>query len=128
VSGIGAFAGQIEEAAGKRAGRAGLAGPRSRGQGTAAREWLADRKAELLPVPYFHLVYTMPGAIAGLAYQNKAAIYDILFKAAAKATLTIAADPKWLGAKLGMISVTSAFTVLANVDKLAASTVGGSES
>ena len=70
-------------------------------QGTAAREWLADRKAELLPVPYFHLVYTMPGAIAGLAYQNKAAIYDILFKASAKATLTIAAHPK----RLGMISV-----------------------
>jgi hypothetical protein len=74
-------------------------------QGTAAREWLAERKAELLPVPYFHLVYTMPGAIAGLAYQNKAAVYDILFKASAKATLTIAADPKRLGAKLGMISV-----------------------
>jgi Putative transposase/Transposase zinc-binding domain len=74
-------------------------------QGTAAREWLADRKAELLSAPYFHLVYTMPGAIAGLAYQNKAAIYDILFKASTKATLTIAADPKRLGAKLGMISV-----------------------
>jgi hypothetical protein len=74
-------------------------------QGTAAREWLADRKAELLPVPYFHLVYTMPGVIAGLAYQNKAVIYDILFKASAKATLTIGADPKRLGAKLGMISV-----------------------
>ncbi len=74
-------------------------------QGTAAREWLAERKAELLPVPYFHLVYTMPGAIAGLAYHNKAVIYDILFKASAKATLTIAADPKRLGAKLGIISV-----------------------
>ena len=74
-------------------------------QGTAAREWLADRKAELLPAPYFHLVYTMPGDIAGLAYQNKAAIYDILFKASAKATLIIAADSKRLGAKLGMISV-----------------------
>src|SRR5271157_5638602 len=74
-------------------------------QGTAAREWLADRKAELLPVAYFHLVYTMPGAIAGLAHQNKAVIYDILFKASAKATLTIAADPKRLGVKIGMISV-----------------------
>jgi hypothetical protein len=74
-------------------------------QGAAAREWLAERKAELLPVPYFHLVYTMPGGIAGIAYQNKALIYDILFKASAKATLTVAADPKHLGAKLGMISV-----------------------
>ena len=74
-------------------------------QGTAARKWLAERKAELLPAPYFHLVYTMPGAIARLAYQNKAVIYDILFKASAKATLTIGADPKRLGAKLGMISV-----------------------
>jgi Transposase zinc-binding domain/Putative transposase len=74
-------------------------------QGTAAREWLAEREAELLPVPYFHLVYTMPGAIAGIAYQNKAVLYDILFKASAKATLTIAADPKHLGARIGFISV-----------------------
>lgn len=74
-------------------------------QGTAARAWLAARKAELLPVPYFHVVYTMPGAIADIAYQNKAVIYDILFKASTKATLTIAADKKRLGAKLGMISV-----------------------
>jgi hypothetical protein len=74
-------------------------------QGTAAREWLAGRSAELLPVPYFHLVYTMPGPIADIAYQNKAVIYDILFKASAKATLTIAADPKRLGVKIGMISV-----------------------
>src|SRR5437667_12482574 len=61
-------------------------------QGAAAREWLAEREAELLPVPYFHVVFTLPGQIADIAYQNKAVIYDLLFKAAAEATLTIAAD------------------------------------
>ena len=63
-------------------------------QGAAAKQWLAEREAELLPVPYFHLVFTLPGPIADIAYQNKAAIYDLLFKAAAEATLTIAADRK----------------------------------
>ena len=61
-------------------------------QGAAAREWLAEREAELLPVPYFHVVYTLPAAIADIAYQNKAVIYDLLFKASAETTLTIAAD------------------------------------
>ena len=74
-------------------------------QGTAAREWLAEREAELLPVPYFHVVYTLPAPIADLAYTNKAVIYDILFKASAEATLTIAADPKHLGARVGLTSV-----------------------
>jgi hypothetical protein len=60
-------------------------------QGAAARDWLEDREAELLPVPYFHVVYTLPAPIADLAYTNKAVIYDILFKASAQATLTIAA-------------------------------------
>src|SRR4029079_18166761 len=60
-------------------------------QGAAARQWLADRQAELLPVGYFHLVFTLPAAIADIAYQNKAAIYDLLFKAAAETVLTIAA-------------------------------------
>jgi hypothetical protein len=60
-------------------------------QGAAARDWLKDREAELLPVPYFHVVYTRPAPIADLAYTNKAVIYDILFKASAQATLTIAA-------------------------------------
>ena len=59
----------------------------------------------MLPVPYFHVVYTLPGAIADIAYQNKAVIYDILFKASAEATITIAADPKHLGARIGMTSV-----------------------
>ena len=66
-------------------------------QGAAAREWLAEREAELLPVPYFHVVYTLPAPIADIAYQNKAVIYDLLFKASAEMTLAIAADPKHLG-------------------------------
>jgi hypothetical protein len=74
-------------------------------QGTAAKEWLAEREAELLPVPYFHVVFTLPGPIADIAYQNKAVIYDLLFKAAAKATLTIASDPKHLGARIGITAV-----------------------
>jgi hypothetical protein len=74
-------------------------------QGAAAKEWLAEREAELLPVPYFHVVYTLPAAIRDLAYQNKAVIYDLLFKASAETTLTIAADPKHLGARIGFISV-----------------------
>ncbi len=74
-------------------------------QGTAAKEWLAEREAELLPVAYFHVVYTLPGPIADIAYQNKAVIYDILLKASAEATITIAADPKHLGARVGVTSV-----------------------
>ncbi len=74
-------------------------------QGAAAREWLEEREAELLPVPYFHVVYTLPAPIAAIAYQNKAALYGILFKASAEATLKIAADPKRLGARIGITSV-----------------------
>ena len=74
-------------------------------QGAAAREWLAEREAELLPVPYFHVVYTLPAALRDIAYQNKAVVYDLLFKASAETTLTIAADPKHLGARIGFISV-----------------------
>ena len=74
-------------------------------QGAAAKQWLAEREAELLPVPYFHVVFTLPGPIADIAYQNKAVIYDLLFKAAAEATLTIAADPKHLGASIGITAV-----------------------
>ena len=68
-------------------------------------EWLAAREADLLPVPYFHVVFTLPAPIADIAYQNKAVIYDLLFKASAETTLTIAADPKHLGARIGFISV-----------------------
>src|SRR5260370_26194579 len=69
-------------------------------QGAAAREWLAEREAELLPVPYFHVVYTLPARIASIAYQNKAVVYDLLFKASSEAVLTIAADPEHLGARI----------------------------
>ncbi|MFL6796754.1 MAG: IS91 family transposase [Xanthobacteraceae bacterium] len=74
-------------------------------QGAAAKEWLAQRAAELLPVPYFHVVFSLPAAISDIAYQNKAVVYDLLFKASAQTLITIAADPKHLGARLGMTSV-----------------------
>jgi hypothetical protein len=74
-------------------------------QGAAAREWLAEREAELLPVPYYHVVFTLPARIADIAYQNKAVIYDLLFKASSETRLTIAADPKHLGARIGILSV-----------------------
>jgi hypothetical protein len=74
-------------------------------QGAAAKRWLAERQAELLPVPYFHVVFTLPTAIAELAYQNKAVVYDLLFKAASETVLTIAADPKHLGARIGITAV-----------------------
>jgi hypothetical protein len=74
-------------------------------QGAAAREWLAEREAELLPVPYYHVVFTLPARIADIAYQNKAVIYDLLFKASSETMLTIAADPKHLGARIGILSV-----------------------
>lgn len=74
-------------------------------QGAAAREWLAARQAELLPAPYFHVVFTVPAEIADIAYQNKAAVYAILFKAAAETLITIAADPRHLGARIGITAV-----------------------
>jgi hypothetical protein len=74
-------------------------------QGAAAREWLAEREADLLPVPYYHVVFTLPAPISDIAYQNKVTIYDILFKASAETLITIAADPKHLGARIGLTSV-----------------------
>jgi hypothetical protein len=74
-------------------------------QAAAAKQWLAERQAELLPVPYFHVVFTLPTAIADLAYQNKAVIYDLLFKASSETVLAIAADPKHLGARIGITAV-----------------------
>jgi hypothetical protein len=74
-------------------------------QGQARIEWLAARQAELLPVAYFHVVFTMPAPIAEIAFQNKAQVYDILFKAAAETLRTIAADPKHLGAEIGVVAV-----------------------
>jgi hypothetical protein len=74
-------------------------------QGATAKAWLAEREHELLPVPYYHVVFTLPAQIADVAYQNKAVIYDILFKASAETLITIAADPKHLGARIGLTSV-----------------------
>ena len=74
-------------------------------QGAAAKEWLAEREAELLPVPYFHVVFSLPARIADIAYQNKAVIYDLLLTISAETLLTIAADPQRLGARIGILSV-----------------------
>ena len=74
-------------------------------QWSAAAEWLTARKAELLPVPYFHVVFTLPAQIGAIAYQNKTKVYGILLKAAAEALTTIAADPKHLGARIGLTAV-----------------------
>src|SRR6516225_2943155 len=74
-------------------------------QGSQALTWMEERKAELLQIPYFHIVFTLPAEIAAIAYQNKNAIYALLFKAASETMLTIAADPKHLGAKLGITTV-----------------------
>lgn len=74
-------------------------------QAAAAYDWLEARRAELLPVAYYHVVFTLPGGIADIAYANKAVIYNALFKAASEAMLTIAADPKHLGAKIGVTMV-----------------------
>jgi hypothetical protein len=74
-------------------------------QGAAARTWMEEREAELLPVPYFHIVFTLPSAISDIAFQNKRVIYEMLFKASAEAMLTIAADKKHLGARIAITSV-----------------------
>src|ERR1700738_4045493 len=74
-------------------------------QGTARAAWLAARQADLLPVPYFHVVFTLPTPIAAIAFQNKALVYAILFKAAAEAMITLAANPRRLGAEIGGVAV-----------------------
>jgi hypothetical protein len=74
-------------------------------QASAAKRWLDARQHELLPAEYYHVVFTLPGLIADMAYQNKEVIYSILFKAAAETLLTIAADPKHLGARIGVTMV-----------------------
>ena len=74
-------------------------------QAAAAHGWLAEREAELLPVEYFHAVYTLPAELRGIAYQNKSVMYDLLMKASAETTLAIAADPKHLGARIGIIAI-----------------------
>jgi hypothetical protein len=74
-------------------------------QGSAAAQWLADRQAELLPVPYFHLVFTLPAPLRPIAFHNKELVYGLLFKAAAESLRLIAADPQHLGAQFGAIAV-----------------------
>jgi len=74
-------------------------------QGLARAQWLEDRQAELLPVPYFHIVFTVPAPVAEIAFQNKAAVYAILFRAAAETLRTLAADPRHLGAEVGCVAV-----------------------
>lgn len=74
-------------------------------QNLARAEWVASRKAELLPVPYYHVVFTVPAEIAAIAFHNKAAVYSILFRAASQTLLTIAADPRHLGARIGFFAI-----------------------
>jgi hypothetical protein len=74
-------------------------------QSLVRAQWLEERHAELLPVEYFHVVFTLPQEIAAIAYQNKAVVYDILFRATAETLRTIAADPKHLGAEIGFIAI-----------------------
>ena len=84
--------------------------PAATGIARSARGWRAPsgsphRQAELLPVPYFHVVFTLPAPVAEIAFQNKATVYAILFRAAAETLRTIAADPKHLGAEIGLVAV-----------------------
>ena len=74
-------------------------------QGLARAQWLEDRQAELLDVPYFHVVFTVPDLIATIAFQNQTVVYDILFRAASETLRTIAADREHLGAEIGFLGV-----------------------
>ena len=74
-------------------------------QNLARAEWLEARKTELLPVPYFHVVFTLPALLAEIAFQNKAVVYDLLMRTAADSLRTMAADPQHLGAEIGLIAV-----------------------
>lgn len=74
-------------------------------QGPAARDWMEARTEDLLPVEYFHVVFTLPAEIAQIAYWNKRAVYGLLFRASAETVMTVAADPKRMGARVGMTSV-----------------------
>ena len=74
-------------------------------QSLTAKQWLADRQSELLPVEYYHLVFTLPAPIAEIAYQNKTVVYDLLFQTTTETLRTLAADPKHLGARIGFTAV-----------------------
>ena len=105
-----ALGGHVEQLRGLRARSASPTTPAATGIARSARarpapQWLAARQAELLPVPYFHVVFTLPAPVAEIAFQNKAVVYAILFRAAAETLRTIAADPKHLGAEIGLVAV-----------------------
>ena len=72
---------------------------------TDCGHWRAAREADLLPIGYFHVVFTLPAEVADIAFQNKAVVYDLLFRAASETMTTIAADPKHLGARIGITAV-----------------------
>jgi len=74
-------------------------------QGNARSKWLAARSAELLPVPYFHIVFTLPHQLSALVLQNKRLLYDLLYRTSAAAMLQLARDPKHLGADIGFLGV-----------------------
>ncbi len=74
-------------------------------QGSAAKRWLSDRQEDLLPVEYYHVVFTLPALVADIAYQNSVLVYDLLFKTTATTLRTIAADPRHLGARIGLTAV-----------------------
>ena len=74
-------------------------------QSLARAQWIENRLAELLDVPYFHVVFTLPKQIAAIALQNKRVVYNILFYATAETLTTIAADPRHLGAEIGFFAV-----------------------
>src|SRR5437762_14229574 len=80
-------------------------------QSLARAKWLEHRKAELLPVEYFHVVFTIPEQIAAIAFQNKSIVYSILFQATAETLLTIARDAQHLGAEIGLFAVLHTFAL-----------------
>jgi hypothetical protein len=104
-----ALGGHVETCTACRASRIAYNSCRNRHcpkcQGSTRTRWLAARESELLPVPYFHVVFTVPAPIGAIAFQNKAAVYTILFKAAAEALTTLAANPRRLGAEIGAVAV-----------------------
>lgn len=104
-----ALGGHVETCTACRASRIAYNSCRNRHcpkcQGPARTRWFAARARELLPVPYFHVVFTVPAPIGAMAFQNKAVVYAILFKAAAEALTTLAANPRRLGAEIGAVAV-----------------------
>ena len=86
-------------------------------QGGAAKRWLQDRQRDLLPVEYYHVVFTLPAPIGEVAFHNKSVLYNILFKAASETLLTLAADNKHLGVRIGLIAIQHAEAVVAGLPR-----------